>query len=311
MVSSSEKRSLRSNDGSTQKLNKIIFDFDTSVSINYKEKLLIKTMTDLISATVVEGLSQSLPLKKDETGPDSTLVHMPQVSSQNIKDHSSSSGAQANHEALITVGTNSFELFTYRDYQKGRRRAADPLTYKPFEAYHTFLERAERRTQTSERERHASEVERLTTLLDDLEGPDWRRKLLEVTAIVNPSDRAELDLKRERTLEELRVYIAKYHATRSAERRLKRLKQQRERSGRADHDEDPGVDDFGSALDSDEDEDAYVYEYVYDLKSFQGPDNNISNNISGIGNHAFGVELPVMKRVDFKLPDEWKRKKRR
>lgn len=288
--SSTEKRSLRSNDGSTQKLHKIIFDFDTSVTINYNEKLLITTTTttDAAPARVVD-LPDVSPIAK-----------------------TASNGGSSHPEAPIKVGSNAFELFTYRDFQTGRRRAADPLTYKPFEAYHTFLERAERRTQTSERERHANEVERLTTLMDDLEGPDWRRKLLEVTAIVNPNDRTELELKRERTLDELRVYIAKYQATRSAERRLKRLKQQRERrgssaGGKAGRDEDPGVDDFGPTLDSDSDEDAYVYEYVYDLPSKQATDDMSK----GDAKRAFGVELPDMKRADFKLPEDWKRKTRR
>jgi hypothetical protein len=309
--SSTEKRSLRSNYGSAQKLNKIIFDFDTSVTINYNEKLLITT-TEAVPARLADSLDVSLSKSKKARAlavpPPASPSPVPLVA-KNLNGGGSNSSS--NPEVPIKVGSNAFELFTYRDFQTGRRRAADPLTYKSFEAYHMFLERAERRTQTSERERHANEVERLTTLLDDLEGPDWRRKLLEVTAIVNPNDRTELELKRERTLDELRVYIAKYQATRSAERRLKRLKQQRERrggtGGKAECDEDPGVDDFGSALDSDSDEDAYFYEYVYDLPS----KNAIGGRGQGDRKRAFGVELPEMKRVDFKLPEEWKRKNRR
>ncbi|KAF5098497.1 hypothetical protein D0Z00_002019 [Geotrichum galactomycetum] len=302
--SSTEKRSLRSNYGSAQKLNKIIFDFDTSVTINYHEKLLITTTTEAVPARLASD--GSVPKNKN-AGALADLPPVPLVAKTLNGGGSSSSNSTSNSKAPIKVGSNAFELFTYRDFQTGRRRAADPLTYKPFEAYHTFLERAERRTQTSERERHANELERLTTLLDDLEGPDWRRKLLEVTAIVNPNDRLELELKRERTLDELRVYIAKYQATRSAERRLKRLKQQRERrGGKPGHDEDPGVDDFGPALDSDSDEDAYVYEYVYDLPNkLANDDRNKDEKL------AFGVNLPEMKRVDFKLPEEWKRKNRR
>lgn len=152
--------------------------------------------------------------------------------------------------------SSSFELFTYTGVSTGRRNTPDPLLTSTFDAYHKHMERAEKRTQMSEREKHASDRENYKGLLQELTGPDWKKVLLSVTAVRDPKNKVELEEKKRRTVNELELYLSRAQEAREREKQLKnRMKEMRE---------DPGVDDFC------EEEDSvpgvrYQYKYVYDL----------------------------------------------
>lgn len=151
---------------------------------------------------------------------------------------------------------STFELFSYTGVPTGRRNTPDPLVASTFHAYHNYMERAEKRTQLSEREKHANDCGTYRDILQELSGADWKKMLLSVTAVQDPRDKAELEDKKKRTIHELEAYLNRAHEAREREKRLKnRLKELKE---------DPGVDDFS---DSEETSSTakYAYRYVYDL----------------------------------------------
>lgn len=160
----------------------------------------------------------------------------------------------------IKVGSSEFELFSYMGISTGRRNAPDPLVDSQFEPYHRHMERAEKRTQMTEREKLATEREKFKMLKEDLLGADWKKVLLGVTAIRDPDCKTELEEKKGKTIAEINAYLNRFVEAREREKKL-RAKQKNQT-------EDPGVDDFSS---SDEEctgtgkTTAYRYKYVYDL----------------------------------------------
>lgn len=163
-------------------------------------------------------------------------------------------------KSSIRIGNNSFELFSYRGIQTGRRNTPDPLNNPTcYEPYHKHVERAEKRTQMTEREKFATEREKFKILKQDLEGPDWKKVLLGVTAVRDSRNKTECEEKKQKTIKEIDGYLNKFGEAREMEKKLRaRQKSQKE---------DPGVDDFSE---SDQDETTsktvrYKYSYVYDL----------------------------------------------
>lgn len=164
----------------------------------------------------------------------------------------------------IQIGSCEFELFSYMGVSTGRRNTPDPLLTSTFEPYHKHMERAEKRTQMTEREKHAGEREKFKTIKQDLNGPDWKKVLLSVTAVRDSRNKLELEEKKDKTIAEIDVYLNKFGEAREREKKLRLIQKSQK--------EDPGVDDFSE---SDEEMSStttdtskatrYKYRYVYDL----------------------------------------------
>ncbi|ANB15474.1 hypothetical protein AWJ20_3102 [Sugiyamaella lignohabitans] len=90
------------------------------------------------------------------------------------------------------------------------RSDIDPLRDELYEVYHRRMERDEKGIQRIERERTALEVDAMIAQKELLEGLSWRRDILRITAIVNPNDQEELELKRKLTLKEIEMYLERY-----------------------------------------------------------------------------------------------------
>lgn len=131
------------------------------------------------------------------------------------------------------------------------------------------MERAEKRTQMTEREIYASEREKFRSLKQDLMGPEWKKILLSVTAVRDPRDKTELEEKKTKTIAEIDTFLNKFGEARDLEKKL--------RARQRDQKEDPGVDDFSASEEEDKtgtDESQtvkYSYRHVYDRPELEKP----------------------------------------
>ncbi|ODQ64974.1 hypothetical protein NADFUDRAFT_42276 [Nadsonia fulvescens var. elongata DSM 6958] len=186
IVPDTDKRVLRTRE---KAVSKHLFNFD-----NYLKKDDIMDYTQLIKVSSKEVKDKSLlirPRLDPESQEDQGDVSIPLnlvITNELYGDE------EKNNYNKNDNDTND----NYNDEIE-----TDPLNDENYLVYHRRMERTERQIQNQEKERIGFEKERMERQLGNIKSQDWPKSLVQITAINNPLDKEEMELKRDMTEKEL------------------------------------------------------------------------------------------------------------
>lgn len=225
----SGKRHLRSkNRGRSAAPTSYIFDFDHPFNnFDYEKPLAVRLIPETrnsiqkVPSSKVHQSPSVSPSSLSPSSPGESSTSTVQTPTSPLQTHQQEPGATAATSPPRRVSQRvEFELYSYAGVNTGRRHAPDALLDAAFEPFHKHMARVEKRARQVERERSVSEHSRFKQIKQDLTGSLWQAVLPTVTKINNIKDKAEMEVKRKKTVEEIDFFMARYTRYKFMEKKM-------------------------------------------------------------------------------------------